>query len=568
MARSALTSLVILLGAVLGWTIRKASGPKLVSEAVAARPAVGPKGPASPKGQPDAAGRAWLGEAQAMSSPSASLVALQQAIDAGRISDFGRLARELLMHPLPRFRREAMLLVFPAWGRENPEQALRFFIDYEDELNVIDGRREGRRTEGVVEQAEVVARGWAQRDPLAAMRFLRPQDLMNGNPYAGWPGAVVDGLARPGASASPDLKERLTSLASIHGEAAALNLFQRVMYDGWWERWGDRRPGAEELKELAARATDSRLKEEYQKAALDSWYRETDRGGAPADGLAWLGQAVSPALDASHATRKSSDELVEWLRSSGSDAAPPAEWNVTLAALLHKDMDAAHALLEEPALAVQVDAETLGRVLIHKDPSSLPALLRVLPDEEQRQETIRRVLLPQSFPSTADQLGTSVERGLSFGADGDAAVVGFLTERVRSAAVAQHVPEVFSSLPPDVQSRVRMDVVLGLGNRAPDVAAELWMDATPAELAQPGAAVVAEELAVRLLRRDPEVGSAWVQQLPPGESRDRAVARMIEAMVRKDPESCAEWAATLTDPAAQTRAAKALAPQTEPRRPE
>jgi len=568
MARSALTSMVILLGAAMGWWIRKASGPKLVSEAVAARPAVGPKVPASPKGQPDAAGRAWLGEAQAMSSPSASLVALQQAIDAGRISDFGRLARELVMHPLPRFRREAMLMVFPAWGRENPEQALRFFIDYEVELEVIDGRRKARHTEGVVEQAEVVARGWAQRDPLAAMRFLRPEDVIDGIPYAGWPGAVVDGLARPGAPASPDLKERLTSLASIHGEAAALNLLQRVRYDGWWERWGDRRPSAEELKELAARATNSQLKQEYQAAALDAWYRERDRGGAPADGVAWLGQVVSPGIDAAQASRRSTDELVEGLRSSNQESALLAEWNVTFAALLHKDMDAARALLEDPAMAARVDAETLGRVLIHKDQAALPALLKLLPDAEQRQETIRRVLLPQSFPATADQLVTSVERGLSYGADGDAAVVGFLTERVRSAAMAQHVPEVFAGLPPDVQARVRMDVVLGLGNRAPDVAAELWMDATPAELAQPGAAVVAEEVAVRLLRRDPEVGSAWVQQLPPGESRDRAVARMIEAMVRKDPESCAEWAATLTDPAAQTRAAKALATRTEPRRPE
>ena len=563
MARSALTSLVILLGAVIGWSIRKAGGPALVSEAVSVRRATGPKVPASPRGQPDAAARAWLGEAQAMSSPSASLVALQEAIDAGRISDFGRLARELLMHPLPRFRREAMLLVFPAWGRDDPEQALRFFIDYNGELDAL--KRRGRSGERQVfsDRAEAVAQGWAQRDPLAAIRFLRPEDLGKGVEYSRVAGGVIDGLARPGAPGLPDLKERLTTLASIQGEAAALNLFERVLNDGWWERWGDRRPGAEELKELAAGATSPNLKELYQAAALESWSRESARGGVPGDGLAWLGQSVSPAIEAAQAARRSPAELVEALRSSGDASAPLAEWNVTLAALLHQDLEAGRALLKDPAMAARVDAETLARVLLPKDPALLPTLLQLLPDAAQRQETIRRVLLPQSFPGTADQLRASVERGLSYGVDGDAAVVGFLTERVRSAKVANHVPEVFGSLPPEVQARVRMDVVLGLGNRAPDVAAELWMDATPAELAQPGAAVVAEELAIRLLRRDPEVGSAWVQQLPPGESRDRAVARMIEAMARKDPESCVEWAATLTDPAAQTRAARALAKQND-----
>ena len=85
------------------------------------------------------------------------------------------------------------------------------------------------------------------------------------------------------------------------------------------------------------------------------------------------------------------------------------------------------------------------------------------------------------------------------------------------------------------------------------------MDASPAELDQPGAAVVAEELASRLLAENPEVASAWIRQLPPGESRDRAVARMIEATAAEDPETCAEWAATLVDAGARDRAAAALA---------
>jgi hypothetical protein len=193
-----------------------------------------------------------------------------------------------------------------------------------------------------------------------------------------------------------------------------------------------------------------------------------------------------------------------------------------------------------------------------------PAANQRSPESADASEAVRDAIRKAGPVRTPADLAALTSRATAFGPDGQAAVVTALTERSR--LVWAHVPEVFANLPAEMQAATRMEVVLGLGMRLPDIAADLWMDATPAELAQPGAAVVAEELASRLLGENPEVASAWIRQLPPGESRDRAVARMIEAIAAQDPETCAEWAATLVDADVRNRAAAALAqPQPPPR---
>lgn len=131
------------------------------------------------------------------------------------------------------------------------------------------------------------------------------------------------------------------------------------------------------------------------------------------------------------------------------------------------------------------------------------------------------------------------------------------TLNLRTASLEQ-VPELFASQSPAFQEQWRLPVVAGLAKQQPAHAAELWLQAGEHELAAPGAAVVAEEIAERYLRQDSEAASAWIGQLPPGSGRDRAVARMIERVAALDPETSAQWAATLADPDAQARAAAAL----------
>jgi hypothetical protein len=93
---------------------------------------------------------------------------------------------------------------------------------------------------------------------------------------------------------------------------------------------------------------------------------------------------------------------------------------------------------------------------------------------------------------------------------------------------------------------------------SPAAAAQIWLEATPEELAQPGMHAVAEQIAGRFVSRDSEAASAWIGELPPGVSRDRAVARMIEITAAADPETCAQWAATIQDPRALARATRQL----------
>jgi hypothetical protein len=149
-----------------------------------------------------------------------------------------------------------------------------------------------------------------------------------------------------------------------------------------------------------------------------------------------------------------------------------------------------------------------------------------------------------------------VAKAIAYGEDGQSLVATALGQPF--GKVEQHVPEVFAALPPDLQAHHRLGVVIALSKSSPDAAAEIWMDATPAELAQPGSAVVAEELATRLIQRDTEVASGWLRQLPPGESRDRAVAAMVERLAADDPATCSAWAETIVDAGARARATAAL----------
>gem|GEM_PF-2340617 len=547
-ARQALTSLVILGGAVAGWCGRKAAGPVLVSESVQARPA-GPSAPTGPRPAPvvaaDPVARAWLDEASSLNSPSATLLRLRRQLESGEISDFGRLARAMLTHPLRRFRTEALAALLPAWGEKDPGGALQFLAGYGGELKFsVFGPDEQEKT------TAAIARSWVAADPEAALLFLTPTRLaeleLREAPVFHW--AVRTG----------DPAERLRLLAAAGGEAEVAGLLrQALQFDA--ESWAtvQRRSSADDWRARAAAATHPELKDLYQSFALDTWLEKNGRSAATAAAAsAWLGAALSPVAEASLVSRGPPGSIADFLR-SGTAAAVPSETITQLfATLLQNQPEAARELYRDGLAAAWMEPKTIANTLRARGEAELRAWLGVLPEPGQRQELLKNWMLPVLHPRTPEDLAAGVAQALAFGPDGEAVAVAVLERRTGS--LAQQVPEVFAALPPDVQARTRLDLVTGLGERAPDVAAELWMDATPEELAQPGVAVVAEELTKHLLRRDAGVASAWIQQLPAGESRDRAVARMIEHIAPQDPASCAEWAATIADPPSLARATAAL----------
>jgi len=552
MARQVLTSLVIVVGAVIGWGVRKASGPTLVSEQVDVRPANPARPRPAPVGTTDPVARAWLDEASVVAGPSASLLDLKRALDAGEVSDFGRLARAMLTHPLPMFRSEALALLLPAWGEKDPAEAVRFAAEHEEDLLLATGNDE--EVGGIVFRLGLT---WVSRDPEAALRYALPDSSDRG---AGWSEGIWQGVIKPGAPGSPGLAQRLKLVASIHGEGRVAHLVHLI--DS--QPPGATFPSASEWRDLAASAATVELKARYQNYALAYWRAEQGAGASAEEARRWMGQDLPANVESFLAHMGSAGDMAAFLRSGAAGQLPDRAKDGLFGKLLRDDPGQARAVLAETGGAAWIEPATLARALHKKDEAEVRAWLGLLPDAEKRQDLIRHLVTPQGPVRTPQDLAATLNRALSFGTDGEAGVVATLIDRSR--VVVQQVPDVFAALPPEVQARTRLEVVLGLGRKSPDVAAELWMDATPAELAQPGAAAVAEELAGRLLDRDSEVGSAWIRQLPPGESRDRAVARMIEHVAADDPATSAEWAATLVDPAARARAEAALRQAPSPAR--
>jgi hypothetical protein len=541
--------LVLLVGIALGWSLRKAIGPGLVSEQLPApaKPAAATR--PAPVGIGDPAARAWLDDAASLRSPRDSLLTLKKQLENGEISDFDRVARSLLSHPLPLFRQEAMAALLPAWGREEPAEALKFYLAYES--SVVGTLGEKNRP-GLI--ARDLGRGLALRDPEAALRLLPPESKEQPRT---WALGIWQGLGTPGPEGSMSLVDRFKLIESIQGAAAASKLLGQMNMEPWTRagRW----PKPDDWRALAEGTTTLALRTVYQGHAMETWLADGGSTRTAAEARAWLGQSPPAVVEATLALRVERPDpshVASLLSPDRATDLPNRMKNGLLLRLMQENPAQARAAFSESGAAGWVDAGKLGNALRGQDQGELQAWLRLLPEPEQRQELLRHLILPEAHPKSPEELATLARDALAFGVDGESAAVALLTDRARP--LAPHLPDVFASWPPDVQARTRLEMAVGLANRSPDVAAEIWMDATPEELAQPGAGVVAEDIAVRLLQRDPEVGSAWIQQLPPGESRDRAVARMIERTAHEDPATCAEWAATIVDPAARARADTAL----------
>jgi hypothetical protein len=303
------------------------------------------------------------------------------------------------------------------------------------------------------------------------------------------------------------------------------------------------------------------LKARYASMAFVQW-RDGQQGDAAAASIhatnVW---GVSPSVGAAMARFGPPEDVAAFLRSDTAADLPDRGWAM-FNALLPDHADLARSLCREGVGVELMEPALLAQLFRSRGDGELRAWLEVVPGSGERQQLVSEWLLPVRYARTADELASGVANALTFGADGESLVAGALGRP--DGKVAQHVPELFASLPADVQARNRMDVVIGLAKSSPDAAAEIWMDATPGELSQPGAAVVAEELAARLIQRDTEVASGWLRQLPPGESRDRAVAVMVERLAADDPATCSAWAETIVDAGARARATAALDRATSP----
>ncbi|MFN0127071.1 MAG: hypothetical protein ACKV19_10360 [Verrucomicrobiales bacterium] len=552
--RQALTSAVIFIGLAIGWFGRKAVGPSLVSEQVGDRPAARPLGRPLPVVPTDPAARAWVEEAASLSSPSASLLKLRDQLEAGAISDFGRLARSLLCHPLPLFRSEAFASLMPAWVQKDPEGALRFLLEYQLDL----AAQRGGPRDLMGHWASQAQWSWTMTDPAGAIRFLTPENTTRlGFSWEQSLGMCLKASEAPGV---PSVADRLRLVAAVHGEAVLTTVLHNnpVLHNNLVpvaRHQSSPSRAVEAYRDFAAEVTHPGLKRELLGQAMSAW-REQNEKASPDEALAWLGDA-SPQVEAMvFSLFRDDGRAGQLLQSAAGDALPEWQRRQLFWSVLSSDPERALAMCQDASIAAWVDIGRITGDRVDLNEATLHRWMEVLPHEQQRTKLLESWFFKQVRTGQTADLTASVAQALAFAGEGESAAA--IVMSLGDASSIQQVPEVFASLPAEVQSRLRLELVASLGKRAPDVAAELWMDATPEELGQPGVAVVAEEVAAKLLRRDPEVASAWIQQLPPGESRDRAVARMIERTAKSDPATCLEWAATIVDPPSQQRARQAL----------
>lgn len=558
LARQALATAVVMAGIVAGWWVRKWTGPTVLSETFAAQPARA-RGPgAKPVPQPlgDPAARAWRAELASLDSPSQTLLRLQRDLAAGAITHFEALARDLLSHPLPQFRAEALQAVLAAWGDKDPAGLLRFI----DEINANELALAGFKKP--FEFLNHVMQRWAAANPEAALDYYA-KDLQGGKTNSRM---FLTAMLSRG-----DLAE---NLALLEKKMGASWLASHLSYDsiirdkpGSGEASGKQsnKLSADGWRELARNTSSPVLARTYAAFALQMLQDQKTLAGQTAsiaDMEAWLGDA---------GLIKTMGRDV-WNFATPSDAAErlqqlsPQE----IAADRSASLKLAWIIEDEPAKAMQIAGAfgehqlpqgffgRLGRGLHAASPEEVAQAFALAARHGQQDQLAGSLAEAWTKSRGAkDSLDPIWQTIGALGDDGEPLFAATLANLKGNSA--RQVPEFFALQTPEFQSEHRLEVVSGLASHSPQAAAEIWRHATPEELAQPGVSVVAEEIAAHFLRRDSEAASAWIGQLPPGVSRDLAVARMIEQTASADPETCAQWVATIDDPAARSRAEAALA---------
>ncbi len=206
--------------------------------------------------------------------------------------------------------------------------------------------------------------------------------------------------------------------------------------------------------------------------------------------------------------------------------------------------------LQRPDLRVPVDLMSpLAKAAWARGPEAVMALLRSPADFERRDQ------LEGILARWLDALpfGKSWARVSALGPEADR-----LRARVLGRAGAAEAAALVATQPVEFQSQWGASIAGHWASRDPDAAATLFLDSGAAGRTDPGAAVEAKLLAAKLVDADPDKAAAWVDRMPPGPVRDRAVLALVNAGAKDSPESAAQWVATMTDPVTRSVAQRVL----------
>ncbi len=515
--RRIVTLTVLACGGFLGWSVRSWTGPTPWTHAAAER--VKKTNAPAPVGVRSTGEAAVLAALRQADRPIAALLTLERAMAAGEIRDFPAIEALLKDLPLPDKGR-VLRAFYDKWTLADPAGAVRHLFET-----------------GNVTECTYAAAHWATTDADALEAFLsgneRPASMRaSGALYGMWE-HLLHALGR-----RPDAAERLLPYVN-YGDAKAMEGII-ASSSGTPEAW----------LALSAQAGAPALRSAALARAVDAWMAaNTGRSAAEA------GAALGAGLDAREAARLAA--IVKFHRSQSPEQLASALGTATRDELSSPAAAQAMVTLSNrspaEALAValrQPDVPVGGGVLTQlaaeawkQGPATVSAWLRGSMDDARRTELERE--LARRFASAQDPAQKLAQLS-TMGQEGDV---------LRSAVVEQAGPRkgapLLDTLPAQMQAEGGGRIASAWAKTDARAAAEVFTSSGAAASTDVETAIQAKKIAFSLAHRDAAAAAAWVEALPAGPVRDRAVGGLVLVGARDNPESAAQWVQTIGDEGAR-----------------
>ncbi len=517
---------VVAVGLTLGWTLRRATAPS--------SPAAG-----WPHADSTAAPAATAREALRTGrfrSPADMEREIITDIDAGRVTDYARLAHELLASPNWRLHGPALLLTVVRGGEEDPEAALEFCRRYTGtsvqsfklgdgvrRLNLFSAECVSRRVifDHLASAAHYVMANLMARQPARADQIIASAG------FRAWWGSMwaIDYVPGPPRPYLPTSGEMLLSRLKL-GEK--VHPYSWGLPDEALQTAARMRP--EDLRWRVASSLRTKLWKENlpldQALArvAQNWPRDLLDA---AMGSGFDGTVGSLTPQALALLRDADDKLT----------APLAKARPDLVGMMTEDDQAKFANAFGRGEFAQIKELGWWRQL------------------SEASDAAQQRALVQKLTGTTPQQPLASRLSTAAGQPEPVAVAEILRT---PASEAEPAFEAFSQLPAQTQAVWRLDMAASFSKDAPALAASVLAAATPEEVARPEAAWMFSRVASSFVEADSVAASAWIGSLPPGPARDAGVLAMLRATASENPDTAAQWAATLQSDAARAQAAALL----------
>lgn len=180
-----------------------------------------------------------------------------------------------------------------------------------------------------------------------------------------------------------------------------------------------------------------------------------------------------------------------------------------------------------------------------KDPAGAQTFAAALPEGSGKDGMIRSLVELMSATDPAGALNWTEQNA---GPETFSTVFGYMSKAHPEVAAAQ-----FASLPLEQQSAWMQTLTDSLSGRSAAAALSFYEALLPDQQA----AVKLRDTAMAYARQDPQAASEWITTLPPTTAKDTAISGLVDYLITQsadpDPEAAAHWAAASIDEAGRGR---------------